>query len=772
MIFTGNCTNKDGTEFTPSTEQGDVKTTLPGIGQYSSKLLDTLKATRTKRTASYKPRTRHLDESGWAKYTNRLFLESSPYLQQHAHNPVNWFPWGQEAFDKAKELNRPVLLSIGYSTCHWCHVMEEESFEDVEIAKTLNENYIAVKVDREERPDIDAIYMAVVQAISGGGGWPMTVWLNPDKKPIYGATYVPPRDGARGSRTGFLTMLKYFKNLYDTDPEKIAKSSDDLAKHVAKRLEHSQSSELANEDALHIAAEFYKKRFDKELGGLSGEPKFPSSLPNRLLLRYFRRSNNKDYLAMVEKTLTAMSSGGMYDQVAGGFHRYSTDSHWLVPHFEKMLYDNALLAQTYTEAYQLTANPEHKRVATEILDYVLKDMTDSGGAFYSATDADSIGPNGEREEGYFFTWTPQELAKILTANELSLVTAFYRVTPQGNFEGRTILSTNTPLATIAKKYKLTEDNARTLLNSAKDKLYNERKKRPLPIRDEKILSSWNGLMISAFAQASFVYKNKRYLNAAKKAAQFLMDHSLKNNRLHRSFKEGQAKHNAYLDDYAFLIAGLIELYEASGEVNWLSQAIALDKVLEAHYEDKKHGGYFMTSDDHEKLLAREKPAYDGAEPSGNSIQVMNLLKLHAFTTNDTYRQRAVATFKSFAHILKQSPYVLSEMLLAWDFYLDKAQEIVIVRSSTQAEELTPLEDVVRQQFAPNRILAVVSDGDDLLKQTKVLPLVKGKLTTNEQSTAYVCQKGVCKLPTRDPMVLKTQISVTNKYQFENSANKK
>ncbi len=765
MIILSGCSKAGvGNEFDKSLSSKKIKGSFPGVGMLDEKLQNKFKEMRKKRGANYKPRTKHLDKKGWAEFTNRLFLETSPYLLQHAHNPVNWYSWGEEAFKNAKELNRPILLSIGYSTCHWCHVMEEESFEDKEIAKFINQNYIAIKVDREERPDIDAIYMAAVQAITGHGGWPMTVWLTPDKEPIYGATYIPARDGDRGIRIGFLTMLKNFKQMYDNDPEKVAISAKDVSKFVSERLEISNVGDLPDEFSLHNAISFYKENFDETYGGMSGQPKFPSSFPNHLFLRYYRRTKDKKYLEMAEKTLTKMANGGMYDHVGGGFHRYSTDNRWLVPHFEKMLYDNALLATVYTEAYQATGNKEYKKVTKEILDYILRDMTSPDGGFYSATDADSIGPKGHREEGYYFTWTPHEIDQTLSKKEASLIKSYYGITSKGNFEeGRTILNISKPLKTVAKLNELAEKEAQNIIDQAREKLYQEREKRPPVIRDEKILTAWNGLAISAFANASFVYNEPKYKKVAQKAATFILNNLMKEKRLYRSFKDGQAKLRAYLDDYAFLIAGLMDLYEATNEIKWLKEAISLDQTLEKYYEDKKNGGFFMTSSDHEKLLAREKPAYDGAEPSGNSVQIMNLLRLHKFTSSDSYRKRSVSGFKAFSNILKQNPIALSEMLLALDFYLDRSKEIIIVFPEESEISNSSLLEVLRETFLPNRIMSFISEGKMQEEHLKVIPLVYKKYARKKKPTAYVCDQGRCKFPTTDPDTFKSQINTSSPF---------
>jgi hypothetical protein len=733
-----------------------------GTPPYPDELKQRLQTVWQNLPAGYKPRTRHLREDGAPKYTNRLFLESSPYLLQHAHNPVNWFPWGEEAFDTARKLGRPILLSVGYSTCHWCHVMEEESFEDPEIAKYLNEHYVAIKVDREERPDVDAIYMAAVQALTGGGGWPMTVWLTPDRKPFYGGTYYPPRDGDRGARSGFLTLLKTLLEAYEQQPENITKNSEIFVQAISKQLAPAAGDALPETAALHAAAAYYAKAFDAQNGGSRGAPKFPSGMSIRFLLRYHRRGGDKQYLEMAERTLEKMAQGGIYDQAGGGFHRYATDTRWLVPHFEKMLYDNALLTVAYLEGYQATGRADFARVAREILRYVARDMTSPQGAFYSATDADSPNPDGAREEGWFFTWTPAEIDAVLDAPQARLVKAYYEVTEKGNFEGRNILHAPKPLAEVAKGLDLAPGEAQNLLEAANQKLYETRQRRPPPLRDEKILTSWNGLMISAHAFAALVLGDDDYARRAEKAAAFLLDNLRRDGRLLRSYKDGQARHNAYLDDYAFLTAGLIDLYEATGNLRWLNEAIALDAVLEQHYEDRENGGFFLTSNDHETLLAREKPAYDGAEPSGNSVAALNLLRLYEFTTEEKYRRRAERSLQSFETILASSPTALSEMLLALDFHLDSPKQILVVAPHSRAEAqvlLAPL----RTTFVPNRIFTTVVEGAPLDEQAAVVPLLEDKRAIAGRATAYVCEKRVCKLPASDPAVFSRQIAKAEPY---------
>jgi uncharacterized protein YyaL (SSP411 family) len=731
---------------------------LPGAGVPSPALTERLRKAVADKGPDYRPRTRHLNDDGSARYTNRLILESSPYLLQHAHNPVNWYRWGDEAFETARRLGRPVLLSIGYSTCHWCHVMEEESFEDEEIARYINEHYVAIKVDREERPDVDAIYMTAVQALTGRGGWPMTVWLTADRKPFYGGTYFPARDGDRGTPIGFLTLLQRIRTeFWDAQPEQVANSAEQLAQAIRQNLAPTAPQQQAAAGTLHDAVTWYRRGFDSTWGGMNAAPKFPSSLPVRLLLRYHRRTGEQAALDMAVLTLRKMAAGGMYDQAGGGFHRYSTDIEWLVPHFEKMLYDNALLTMAYLEGYQATGDGDFARVAREILRYVERDMTSPEGAFYSATDADSLTPSGHREEGWFFTWTPQELARVLGPERAKIAGAYYGVTEAGNFEGRNILHVARPHEAIAAEFGLSPAELRAKIDETNEILYAARAERPAPLRDEKILTAWNGLMIGALARAALILGEEEYAHRAARAADFVLTQMRNEGRLLRSYMDGRAAHNGYLDDYAFLIAGLIDLYEATRDLRWLEEAIAIDRVLEARYEDEEGGGFFMTSDDHERLLAREKPNYDGAEPSGNSVQALNLLRLAEFTTDDRYRQRAARTLGSFGAQLARAPSSLSEMLLALDFELDRPKEVILVAPSGGAAETELFLSELRRQFLPNRVLSIVTEGEQLERQQELIPLLRGKTARDGRTTAYVCEGGICKLPTGDPAKFAEQL---------------
>jgi hypothetical protein len=722
----------------------------PGAEPYPAALARRLDEALAAKGPGYVPRTRHVDERGAPRFTNRLILETSPYLAQHAHNPVDWYPWGDEAFETARRLGRPVLLSIGYSTCHWCHVMEEESFEDLEIAAYLNANYVAIKVDREERPDLDSIYMSAVQMLTGSGGWPMTTWLTPDREPFFGGTYFPPRDGDRGDRRGFLTLLRELRRVYDEQPERVAEQAREIGERIATRLLPAPGEVVPGVEAIDAALRRYRDAYDPVHGGLARAPKFPSSLPLRLLMRRHVAAGDDDLREMALSTLEHMARGGIYDQVGGGFHRYSTDRLWLVPHFEKMLYDNALLTWAYLDGYRLGGREEPARIARETLRYVAREMTAPGGAFYSATDADSLTPDGHREEGWFFTWTPGELVRVLGEEEAAFVGRHYGVSEAGNFEGRNILHVATPWEAADAA-----GAPRDRLDRARAKLYRARSSRPAPLRDDKILTAWNGLMISAFARAGFVLDERELLERAEGAAAFVLERLRVDGRLRRAFKDGRAPQDGFLEDYAFLIQGLLDLYESSGTIGWLREAIALEEVLDAHYLDAESGGYFLTADDHERLLAREKPAYDGAEPSGNSVAAMNLLRLRELTGDAAYGDRADALLRAFAGELRRNPLALSEMLLAIDFRASSPLEVVIVTREPGADA-APLLDVLRENYLPNHVLARVAQ-PEIEAALDTLTMLRGKVARDGRPTAYVCQEGVCRLPTTDPALFLEQL---------------
>ena len=695
------------------------------------------------RGKAYRPRTRHLDALGQPVYTNRLFLQSSPYLLQHAHNPVDWHPWGDEAFDIARRLDRPILLSVGYSTCHWCHVMEEESFEDEEIADYINEKYIPVKVDREERPDVDAIYMSAVQAITGQGGWPMTVWLTPDRQPFYGGTYFPARDGDRGAAVGFLTLLKKIRESYDHRRDLVVRSAGELSRAIRQMLTPAGGDRLPMEAALERAVANSRTRFDPVNGGVGGAPKFPSSLPVRLLLRHHRRTGDAKSLEMAVLTLEKMAAGGIHDQIGGGFHRYATDAGWLVPHFEKMLYDNALLVPAYIEGWQATGDARLRQVAANTLAYVAREMTSTKGAFFSATDADSLTPDGRREEGYYFTWTPAELDDVLGCEDAQFAAAVYGIRAEGNFEGRSILFLPRDIDETAKSMGLSVEELSVALDRINAKLYAHRQKRPAPLRDDKILAAWNGLMISAFARGGMALEDPTTIQRAERSANFVWDRMVADCRLGRSYKDGTVSGNGFLEDYAFLIAALLDLFEATAEPLWLVRAIALDTTLAVRFADPESGGFFMTADDHEILIAREKPMLDGALPSGNAIAMMNLLRLHGLTLASSYMERAEKGLRTFSASIEAHPEAFGEMLMALEYYLHPPCQVIVVVPADKDPRrfMHPL----RNTFLPGSLVMAVRE-DQAAGLARQTPLFKGKAAVEGKVTAYVCRNGACRLP--------------------------
>ena len=705
----------------------------------------------------YKPRTKHFLSNGQPKYTNHLIRETSPYLLQHAHNPVNWHPWSEEAFEKAKRENKPVFLSIGYSTCHWCHVMEEESFENEEIAEYLNEHYVAIKVDREERPDIDSTYMAAVHAMGISGGWPLNVWLNQEKEPFYAGTYFPPTDGLRGGRKGFLTVLTSIKDAFVNKSELVKKSSDEIVRVISAQIESEISVATVNsEEVLSLAASQYISQFDETWGGLKAgqrRTKFPSSLPIRLLLRTAKGEQKENLSEMVDLTLHKMFQGGMYDQIGGGFHRYSTDAQWQIPHFEKMLYDNALLAMAYTEAYQADGNVEFKDVAIDTLDYVQREMRHPEGGFFSATDADSLDPAGHREEGYYFSWTPEELKQTLERpEELKFALSFFDVNNKGNFEGRSVPTQKNRLKDFAKQNKLELVKARSLYNSVRRQLLEKRSQRPAPGLDDKILTAWNGLMISAYAKASMAIEDKQseYSESALKAGEFIVERLMKGKRLFRTFRQNEAKISGFLQDYTFVIGGFLDLFEMSQEPKWLKRALDLDSIVFEEFEDKS-GGYFLTSTKAEKVLIRQKSTSDGAIPSGGSLQLLNLYRLYQFTVNPMFLERANRFTGSLSRSLKNAPTAFGELLLALDFENAKPLQIVLVSPNSEVakskSELQPFVDELNQTFLPSKVVIQLRE-KATTEQVSLMPWLKEKRALEGKTTAYICQNTRCQLPAK------------------------
>ncbi|GAO03374.1 thioredoxin domain-containing protein [Anaeromyxobacter sp. PSR-1] len=681
------------------------------------------------------------------RFTNRLALERSPYLLQHAHNPVSWWAWGDEAFEEARRTGRPVFLSVGYSTCHWCHVMERESFEDEEIARVLNERYVAIKVDREERPDVDAVYMTAVQLLTGSGGWPMSVWLTPDREPFFGGTYFPPRDGVRGPARGVLSILHEIADLWARDPDRIRSATGALVEAVRTALAPAgpAAAEVPGPEPIEHAVTLLERSFDERHGGLRRAPKFPSNVPVRLLLRHHRRTGEERSLRMATVTLERMAAGGLHDQVGGGFHRYSTDAEWLVPHFEKMLYDNALLAVAYAEAWQVTGRRDFARVTRQTLDYLLRELTSPEGGLYSATDADSEG-----EEGRFFTWTEAELREAL-GDRAEAFLRFHGVRPEGNFEGRSVLHVPAP-----------DEDAWEAFAPDRAALYAIRERRPRPLRDEKVLAGWNGLAISALALGGRALAEPRWVDAAARAADFVLTRMVQGGRLQRSWLAGRAGVPAYLEDHAFLVQGLLDLHEASFDPRWLRAAVELAEAQDRLFGDPGGGGWFQSATDHERLLAREKPTHDGAEPSGASVAALNALRLEAFTSDPRWRRAAEGALRHHARTLAEQPLAMSELLLALDFAGDAVREVVLVWP--EGGDPGPFVDVLRRTFLPSRALTGAPEGEGLARLGAVAAIAAGKAAAGGRATAYVCERGACRLPAIAPEKLAAQIAPVRPYR--------
>ncbi len=670
------------------------------------------------------------------KYTNRLIHEKSPYLLQHAHNPVDWYPWGEEAFEKAKKENKPIFLSIGYSTCHWCHVMERESFENESIAKIMNEHFVCIKVDREERPDVDQIYMNAVMLLTGQGGWPLNLFLTPDLKPFYGGTYFAP--DARYGRPGFPSVLEDVNRAWHAKPEEIEKAGQQLAS-VISRPGANTSGGVLNEQLLDMAREQLESGFDPHDGGFRGAPKFPPAMAIQFLLRLYRKTGDKEILPLVEVTLDKMSQGGIYDQVGGGFARYSTDDKWLVPHFEKMLYDNSLLSRAYLEAYQVTGKEEYARVAREIFTYLFRDMTDSMGGFYSAEDADSEG-----EEGKFYVWTPSELKRILGDEDGLAFCKLYGATEGGNFEGQNILHLKGPLPealkTLGKDEKWWE--------GARNKVLAERSKRIRPHLDDKILTAWNSLMISSLCYGYQILGDESYLKAAEKASDFIEKNLFKNGRLLASYRQGPSEIQGYIDDYAFYQAAQLDLYESTFKTSYLEKALDLEKDMARLFWDENNGGYFFTGSDQKdanRLLARTKDSHDGVIPSGNSLAALSLYRLAEFTGDKQYRDRADSILKAFSVLLSQGAVNYPQMLQAFQFDDYGPAEIFVVGPRKESDEMLRL---LWKNFIPGKVL-VFAEENQVKGLTPLIPWAEGRAAQGGRPTVYVCRNYQCQLPTTD-----------------------
>ena len=683
------------------------------------------------------------------KSTNRLIHEKSSYLLQHAHNPVDWYPWGKEAFENAKKNNKPVFLSIGYATCHWCHVMERESFEDLEVARLMNEAFISVKVDREERPDIDSVYMKVCQLLTGSGGWPLTIIMTPDKRPFFASTYISKEN--RFGRIGMLELIPRIKGLWENSSAELEASSDRIVSSLKEPPASIQGEDL-KEDTLDAAYHQLEQQFDSENGGFGISPKFPTPHNLLFLLRYWRRTGKENVLHMVEQTLQSMHRGGIFDQIGYGFHRYSTDAQWLVPHFEKMLYDQALLAMAYTEAFQITGNKDYQNTAREIFVYILRDMTSPEGAFYSAEDADSEG-----EEGKFYLWTTVEIQETLGQKEAELAHRMFNVQKDGNFveetsrkkTGANILHLKKSLEEIASELKLSPKDLNKNLESIRMSLFNTRKKRARPFKDDKILTDWNGLMIAALAKGANAFNDPAYANAAHKASDFILNNMRdKEGRLFHRNRGGLSSITAFLDDYAFFIWGLIELYQTNFDVQFLQAALELNELLIKHFWDDENGGFFFTPDDGEQLLLRHKEIYDGAIPSGNSVEMLNLLHLGRLTSNPEFEEKAVQTSRIFSNYVEYSPAAFTQMMSAADFALGPTYEVVVVGHPDEDETKTMLK-VLRTEFFPNKVILFIPTDKDPSAIFQIAPFTSQMASIQSKTTAYVCKNYSCQQPTTD-----------------------
>ncbi len=696
------------------------------------------------------PRTRHKNADGSPRYTNKLVGQTSPYLLQHLHNPVQWWPWGNEAFAEARRRDVPVFLSVGYATCHWCHVMEQESFEDEDIAALMNERYVCIKLDREERPDVDAVYMQALQALTGRGGWPMSVWLTPAaRQPFYAGTYFPPYDGQRGARMGFHTVLSRLADTWRDGRDQILTSAKGLTEELVAGLAAAAPGDAPGLAVVDALVAVIANTFDKRFGGQRGTPKFPSSTPLRALFRHSARTGNSAGKDMAVLTLKKMIEGGIFDQLGGGFHRYSVDDRWLVPHFEKMLYDNALLVPALLDAFQVTSDDAFATAARRTLGFMHDVLGSDDGAFFAATDADSVTPIGAREEGFFFTWTPAELKTELsvgdfTDDDIAVVATAFDI-GAGNFEdlGRSIPWHKEPVTSVAKRFGRSVDDVLALLARARVLLLRGRSERPLPLTDTKVIAAHNGMAISAFVRAGFVLDDDALTARGVRAFDAVLLR-LRNNdgRLLRT--SGNA---GLLDDHAFMCRAALDLFESTGALRFVDTAIELDRVLQARFEDVDGGGFYVSADDGEVLLAREKPDRDGAEPSGNSVHADNLVRMALITDDDDYRRRADKTMKAFGRLLSTAPQALAEMTAAIE--LDEAgREIVVVVPAVVDDEGRQLLQVLRRRYIPSRVIVWSLRGDEAVAQR--LPIARDRPAVREgdaeKVTVYVCEGGACQLP--------------------------
>ncbi|MFC1944281.1 thioredoxin domain-containing protein [Chloroflexota bacterium] len=680
---------------------------------------------------------------------NRLINETSPYLLQHAHNPVDWYPWGEEALGRAEREDRPVLLSIGYSACHWCHVMERECFEDEDIAGIMNEDFVNIKVDREERPDLDAVYMDAVQAMTGGGGWPLTVFLTPQGKPFFGGTYFPPED--RLGLPGLPTVLRTVAEAYRTRGGEVETAAEQLVAHLKRATEPQRIMEPLTAGMLSTAYQGLQSPFDRQNGGFGSAPKFPQPMVLEYLLRYHRRTGDPDALLMVGHSLERMAGGGIYDQIGGGFHRYSVDARWLVPHFEKMLYDNALLGRVYLHAYQATGKRLYSRIVEETLDYILREMTDKDGGFCSSQDADSGGA-----EGIYYTWTPDEVSQVVGRDAADLVCGYFGITEEGNLEGRNVLTRPAEIEALASGLGCTPQEMGARLKDAQARLLERRARRVPPHRDGKILAGWNGLMLACLAEAASVLDREDYLEAAVSNATFLTRVLYDGQILKHSYKDGRTGDDGFLQDYAFLCEGLLCLYQATFDGRWLEGALNLANALVIRFWDEEKGCFYDSARDRQGLIVRPRAVYDNALPSGSAAASFILMYMARLTENRDYEGMAAAAVRSVAQAMARAPIGFGHWLCALDFYLSQPVEVVLIGRPREPATKSLIK-AIQRRYLPDKVLV---GRDPERPHTAVdTPLFQGKSMLESRPTAYVCIGRVCNAPVTDPGALERQLDM-------------
>lgn len=686
---------------------------------------------------------------------NKLINEKSPYLIQHAYNPVEWHPWGEEAFQKARDEDKPIFLSIGYSTCYWCHVMEREVFENEHIAATMNKLFVNIKVDREERPDVDRVYMSALQAMTGSGGWPMSMFLTTELKPFYGATYVPPT--SKYGLPGFEDLIQQLATGWKTRRDEVNESGEKILEHIREASQNITSTGELNKEMLLKGAQQFKNGFDEEYGGFGESPKFPRPPGINFLLRAYYRFEDSESLQMVIRTLLQMAKGGMYDHLGGGFHRYSVDRYWRVPHFEKMLYDQAQLAVNYLEAYQITGDNYFADITRDVLAYVGRVMSDANGGFYSAEDAESVidpAEPHEKEEGAFYVWSKSEIDALL-GDDAEIFNYFFGVNDYGNapqgsdphsvFVEKNILYKAHSISETSNKFERSTDEINNLLEESKKILFNAREKRPLPHKDDKILTSWNGLMISAFAKAYQVLNEPGYLEKAQKAADFILEnlYNAAEKRLLHRWRDGEAKIDATLEDFSFFSQGLIDLYEASFDEKYLKFAVELSEVMINDFYDDAEGGFFDTSGKDKSILVRTKEDYDSAEPTGNAVAINNLLRLSAFTGNTAWYDMAYKSVLAFSGKLEKMPYAMPQMLIALDSLLYKPKQIIIAGSKNDETAYRMIREIFTR-FMPDKVVVKIDPKDAQNSITFASKVVQ----SSPETTAYVCENFACRLPVK------------------------